>query len=135
VDGHELLFCFETKVVEKLGCQWASGLWVPSLVKHCVVTWFDDAWCRVEVDDILVGGCVPKEYSSEVVVIKLATSRSWLPDTHARSKCLEVGHIRFPAIPALIRGDANSQMNEVVMQVHRMYQGREPEFGGEAGAI
>jgi hypothetical protein len=54
---------------------------VPCLVEYGVVAGLDDAARHIEVEDVLVGGCVPKEDTSVVVPIQLAAAISWLPDT------------------------------------------------------
>ena len=54
---------------------------VPCLVKYGVVAGLDDAARRIEVEDVFVGGCVPKEDTSVAVPIQLAAAISRLPDT------------------------------------------------------
>jgi hypothetical protein len=54
---------------------------VPCLVKYGMVAGLDNAARRIEVEDVLVSGCVPKENASVIVSIKLAAAISRLPDT------------------------------------------------------
>ncbi len=47
---------------------------VPRLIKLCVMTCFDDAASKVEIDDVLIGSQIAQEDASEVVVIQLCAA-------------------------------------------------------------
>ncbi len=53
---------FEPKVVKKLGRRWACLLEIPGFIKLGVVAGFNHPGVEVEVDNVLVGCCVAKEY-------------------------------------------------------------------------
>ena len=42
---------------------------IPGFVEDGVVTRLDNARVKVEIDNVLVSGCVPKEYTGEVMAI------------------------------------------------------------------
>ena len=54
------------------------------------VAGFDDACGGVQIDDVLVGSCVPKEDAGEVMAVELAPAVAWSFDTYARAESFEV---------------------------------------------
>ena len=64
---------------------------VPNLIKHCVMARFHNSRCFVEVDNVVIGGCVTKEDPCELVFIQLAMPRARLFDADAQTKRFKVG--------------------------------------------
>ena len=108
---------------------------VPSFIKDGMMAGLYNARCCVDVHYILVGGRVAQKYSREVMSVQLATASARALDTHARAKCLEVGHIRSPSVPALKRCDARGRVDESILEVHGVKERGRPEFSQEPRPI
>ncbi len=67
--------------------------------------------------------------------IQLASSGARSFYAHSRAECLDVGDIRLTTIPTFIRGFVCGRVDEAVMEVYVMKEGRRPEFCWKAGSI
>ncbi len=105
----------EAQVIQELRCRWPGGLEVPYLVKDRVMTRFDNTQCYIEVDNIAVGGGVPKKNASKVMAVELALLRTSPLDADSRAKCFEICNIWFAGIPTLEWHSSSCRANESVM--------------------
>ncbi len=61
---------FQAKSIKEFGSWRVSVLEVPGFVKSCMMTCFRVSAVEVEIADILVGGGIPEEEASEVLLVK-----------------------------------------------------------------
>ena len=102
---------------------------VPSLIKLSTVASFDDTCVEVKIDNILVRGCVAKEYAFEVMLIKFATTNPQNFDADPRAEYLEVAEVGAESVVSLKWHLLCSHVDESVMQIDRVEQSRRPVFG------
>ncbi len=69
----------------------------------------------MEVDNIVVGGGVPKKNASKVMAVELALSRTSPLDADLRAQCFEICNIWFAGIPTLEWRSSSRRVNKSVM--------------------
>ncbi len=59
---------------------------IPSFVKLCMMTCFDNPRVKVKILDILVGIGIAEKYTSEIMVIQFTMANTCAFDTHPCTK-------------------------------------------------
>ena len=73
-------------------CLWGMGV-------------LDNARVKVEVPYILVGGCIPKKDTGEVVTVEFGAAVTGPLNANPGSKKFEVGKVGFDPVPAFEGGN------------------------------
>ena len=68
-----LIVSLEAKIIQKLSSRRACRLKVLCLIECCMMALLNNAQIQIQVDNVLISSCVPKEDTGEVMAVQFGT--------------------------------------------------------------
>ena len=84
------------------------------------MTTFHDARVKVQVNNVVVGRCIPQKNSFKVVFVQLAPAVARAFDAYVQSEKFKVTNIWLGSVISFIRCHLHNGVDQPIMQIDRV---------------